>query len=149
MDQRENELFTDLLILLETEFAKPRLHIQVNYRLDPVFSMHSYAPQMIQGHGSQASLTVDYYLDQLQIESRELDVLHLLEKHIFDSLLKHVNGQFTQRVVEPFRSHYATQVRYHLTIPDMEYLSNTVPKLARIKADREFTKALEAKLSED
>jgi hypothetical protein len=88
-----------------------------------------------------------FYIDQMAQIAKE-DIFSELENNIA-SFCEHVQGQFVERMVEPFRESYATSVSYRLKIYDYERFEIKLRSFAQAKLDKEFIEALEKELSKN
>lgn len=142
--QLGNNPTDELVQLLQLEDTKLHYAIDVTYDHD---DMHYMGGGFAGSQGrQQMRLTLTYYINQHP--STPLQIFQSLETLIAE-FLKDVNGVFTQRTMEPFRGEYVMTVMYSALIADYDNFIATLPELARKKADRDFTQALEIKLSED
>lgn len=128
----------EIIQLLELENTK------LVYTLNVYSDMDMHHMGMPQRHVSKLSLT--YYINQHP--NTPIQIFKRLEEHLTE-FLQRVDGVFTQRVMEPFRGEYVVTVRYEIQLEDYNTFLDKVSILAKEKVDRDFTKALEAKLSED
>lgn len=147
MVQRENSSYHDDLInVLQPDYARLTYNITIKNDMQQVWGMHGAV-----GHisGPQTvNLSLMYYLDQT-IKTPKEDIFIDLEGHLMKFIRK-VDGNFTQRVVEPFGDgSKACIVRYEIILRDYDNFEKVIAESSRQKAYKAFTHALEEKLSED
>ena len=92
-------------------------------------------------------LDLKFYIDQNAMLSKE-DLFTSIENKLCD-MLQVVDGVFTQRSVIPYGESKAITVGYSVKLSDYDNFVSKLNKMARSQVDREFTKVLEAKLTED
>lgn len=128
----------ELIQVLELENTK----LQYTINMDNNMDMHNMG--MVTNPHVRLSLT--YYINQHP--NTPLQIFKIIETHLADFNSK-VDGVFTSRSMEPFRGEYVTVVKYEIFLRDYDHLMDGIAKMAKEKVDRDFTEALEAKLSED
>lgn len=147
LDQLENNvnIENEIAAQIELEFVKlVSVGIHVNTNIHEVWSLHGPIQQPL-GPVS-AELELRFYVDQIERRPNPI-LLGELEKKI-GRFISETNGSFNGRHLhEDFNG--TKILDYKLKLHNYETFIETLNRLSRKRIDKEFTKALEAKLSED
>lgn len=147
MVQRVNnfqEIQTVLDTVLGFDDVKIAFDISISNHQEDISSRYGSAYMHV--GGPSVELYLKYYINQMSVDSPSIIFTKI--EHKLTELLYHVDGVFSQRVVEPFRANEVTTIYYTVKLQDFENFVSKLDTFARLKYDREFTEALEAKLSE-
>ena len=111
----------------------------VNSISGPAHPVYNKAPDV--------TLELTYYVDQMAMVEQK-DLLPLIDEKLA-VFLRTIDGAFIQRVIEPYRHQHAVTIYYKVKLFNIENYELKLEEAARHIYDAQFTKALEAKLSED
>lgn len=136
------EILTALETVLGAPYSKIKFNLSITDHNDDYGAGSVYM-------GTTTELFLIFYIDQMiMMKSPPPDVFSEIERKIHD-MLAVVDGVFTQREVKPFRDKNPMTIEYTLKLESYNNFIDRLNRLARHKADKEFSKALESKLSED
>ena len=135
------EILNALETVLGASYSKIKFSLSIKDNSDDYGAVSQYM-------GSTTQLYLTFYIDQItMMKSPPPDVFSEIESKIND-MLTVVDGVFTQREVKPFRDKNPMTIDYTLRIQSYNNFVDRLLRLARHKADKEFSKVLEAKLNE-
>lgn len=135
---RENDFSEKMQKLLSLPFAKLG-EFNINVRMNDLYSLHG----MVSHSPISADLKLEFYIDQL---SSATNAHEILEQHLA-YFLETTSGAFTGRSLNYGRDNEV--VTYMIKVYDYNQFLDNVYKAYNHLIDKEFTQALEAKLSED
>ena len=140
------DIISDLNVVLGCKYTKIQYNLSIR---ENIFQSQGMSGQMVGFHNGAPSVDLDlkFYIDQSALLSKE-DLFTSIENKLCE-MLTTVDGVFTQRSVQPFGETKAITVGYSVKLSDYDNFVSKLNKMARTKTDREFTKVLEAKLTED
>ncbi len=150
MVQQENELSIYLSKILENDFAKvANFSINLNYNNHQIMSPLGQNPTVTFYGPQTARLEVIFYIDQsykgpvvVLISELERGMRHFCQR---------CGATFQNRSMDPnmYRNDKVSSINYVFNLHDYGMFIDGVTKMGLEQMDREFTKALEEKLSED
>ncbi len=137
----------NLAILLETNFAKiASFQVSVDSNMQTFYTMNG--PVNMQNGPLSATLDIRFFLDQMEVETKSLPVLMGELEHHASLFCAQCDAAFISRNYS-YGASKVTELNYSFKLYDYDSFLKNVEKFGRERIDREFTQALEAKLSED
>lgn len=146
VNSNEPNVNRDLIQALGKDYVAIDFRVHQEFNHDPVWTMNG---QVIRTYNGPADVTLHLviYIDQRAQVNR--DELYDLEQQV-STTINAVDGRFIQRTIEPFRDKDNTiRLTYTVKLTSYEDFTQKLHKYALTQLDREFTKLLEAKLTED
>ena len=144
--QRESNISTDLNMLLGTADTILQYDLTIESDHDWVHSISGPA-HPVYNKPPTITLELTYYLNHNALV-KQTNIMEDIEERLKD-FIKRTDGNFMQRTVEPILSQGTIKLFYRIVLPTVEIFYAELERGAQIRLDAEFTKALEAKLSED
>lgn len=142
-----NEFSCNLAILLETSFAKIAIfQINVDSNIQTFQTMNG--PVSMYNGPLSATLDVKFYLDQIEVETKSLGSLMGELEYQASRFCAECDAAFQSRNYS-YNTSKVIELNYSFKLFDYDRFLKNVEKFGRERIDREFTQALEAKLSED
>lgn len=135
-----------LNVVLGVPHTKLITRLSVRHNMDWIQSISGPA-HPVYNREPEIDLQLTYFVDQMALVEKK-DLLEEMD-HRIGAFLTRCNGVFIHRKVEPFREQHAHIVEYILKLSSLDLYNAELEKAARQISDEQFTKALEAKLSED
>lgn len=145
VNSNEPDINRDLIQALGKDYIAIDFRVHQQFNADPVWTING---QVIHHQGTpEVTLHLAIHIDQRAVVTR--DELYDLEQQV-SATINAVDGHFTQRTIEPFRQKDEVfRLTYTIKLKSYENFVQKLHKYALTQLDREFTKLLEAKLTED